>query len=377
VRIVLLTTLAPGGAPSGGVHVTLAISRALSDYGIVEKWAVWNFAPEASEGGEWQGALSISLARLRRHGIVRAISQGLPLSVARFYRTDFVALLRRTPPADVLLVDHLAMWQYVGVVTARRTVICSHNVEAEIHDRALNLERAPLKRAVWWYEANTMQRYEAAALKQADGVLCLGTRDARVLRDRYGVAPQVWYPPISSVRPVTEKVNRGLEVATVGTMTWQPNRWGIDWFVREVWPLIRHGVPGARLRVAGRGSEDLPYDRVGGVERVGTVDDLSDFYEDVDVFVAPVRGGGGIKIKVMDAAARGLPVVTTSSGVEGLGENLPTAIRVADDRDGFAEEVCRLLQSRPRLPIAENIAWYQGLVKGGADAIARVIAPLG
>src|SRR6185295_13182187 len=75
VRIVLLTTLAPGGAPSGGVHVTLAISRALSDYGTVERWAVWNFAPEANKGGEWQGSLSISLARLRRHGIVRAISR--------------------------------------------------------------------------------------------------------------------------------------------------------------------------------------------------------------------------------------------------------------------------------------------------------------
>jgi len=377
MRIVLLTTLAPAGPPSGGVYVTLGISRALSGYGRVEKWAVWSLGNEPNEGGEWRGTLPISLGRLRGHGVLRAVSRLLPLSVGRFYRTDFAALLSRTPPADLLFVDHVAMSQYVDVVAARRIVICSYNVEAEIYKRAVALERSRLKRAVWLYEANMMRRYEEAALRRADAVVCLGDRDRRLLHDFYGVDAEVWYPSVANARPVAERASRGLCLGSVGTMTWQPNRWGMDWFVRDVWPLVRQRVSAARIRLAGRGSEDLPYDGVGGVERVGMVDDLIDFYDDVDVFVAPVRGGGGIKIKVMDAAARGLPVVTTSSGVEGLGEKLPTAIRVADDPDSFAEEVCRLLQSRPRLPIAENIAWYQGLVKGGADAIARVIAPLG
>jgi len=115
---------------------------------------------------------------------------------------------------------------------------------------------------------------------------------------------------------------------------------------------------------------------VRGVERIGVVDDVHEFFEDLDVVVAPVRGGAGIKVKVMDAAARGLPVVTTSAGAEGLGSNLPKGIRVVDTSDDFARDVCSLLESHPHLPIHENVAWYDRLVRDGGGAIHAAINPL-
>ena len=93
----------------------------------------------------------------------------------------------------------------------------------------------------------------------------------------------------------------------------------------------------------------------------------------IDVVVAPIQGGAGIKVKVMDAAARGLPIVTTSSGVEGFGSSLPTGVRVADTAEAFAREVCSLLTARPVVPIRENIVWYDDLVRAGAAAIQKAI----
>ena len=156
-------------------------------------------------------------------------------------------------------------------------------------------------------------------------------------------------------------------------MTWQPNRWGMDWFVSEVWPLVRRQIPDARLRLAGRGSDEMVHRAESGIERLGPVDDLEAFYESVDVVVAPVRGGSGIKLKVMDAAARGLPVVTTPSGIEGFGPGVPSGIAVAEEADQFAERVATFLARKDTLPLEENVAWYQGLVGKGKEAIEAAV----
>jgi hypothetical protein len=103
------------------------------------------------------------------------------------------------------------------------------------------------------------------------------------------------------------------------------------------------------------------------------VDDLDEFYESVDVVVAPVRGGAGLKIKVMDAAARGLPLVTTSGGVEGFGPDLPPTIAVAEHAERFAERVAAFLKSKPALPLEANVAWYERLVGKGEEAIEAAV----
>jgi glycosyltransferase involved in cell wall biosynthesis len=373
VKIVLLTTLVPTGPPSGGVYATLEINRVLSTYGTVDRWAVWNLEHTQPATIEWRGALRTSLGRLRRHGVLRALSHRAPLAVTRFYRRDLRASLANLSRVDLLFVDHVAMWQYAAAVQARRRVIYSHNVEAEIYQRAVTVDRSLWKRAVWSYEAAAMERYEGAALRGADAVLCAGTRDWSLLRDRYGVSGHVWYPPVASARPVSPKTSRGMTVGSVGTMTWQPNRWGMDWFIRDVWPLVLERFPAARLRLAGRGSEELPYGMIGGVERLGTVSDIHTFFEGLDVVVAPVCGGAGIKVKVMDAAARGLPVVTTPVGTEGLGSRFPFGIKVADTSEDFAACVCSFLHSRPHLPIPESVRWYDELVRGSAAAIDAAI----
>jgi len=373
MRILLLTTLVPAGPPAGGPLVTLELSRRLEAYGVVERWAVWTYEPHAVENGAWRGARVISHSGLRRHGVRRALSRRLPLGVSRFFRADLARELTRRDPFDVFVADHLGVWQYGRLVSAKRRVLHTHNVESEIYERAVGLDRSALKRLIWRYEASTMARYEAQALREADGVLCLGTRDQALVSERYGLHAEAWYPPVGPAGPVRGKRARGRTVGSVGSMTWQPNRWGMDWFVSEVWPLVRRRIPDARLRLGGRGSDGLPYRAQPGIELLGRIEDLEPFYESVDVVVAPVRGGAGIKVKVMDAAARGLPVVTSSAGIEGFSADTPSTIAVADDAEQFAELVAGFLESKHDLPVEENVAWYRRLVGEGEQAVQAAI----
>jgi glycosyltransferase involved in cell wall biosynthesis len=373
MRILLLTTLVPAGPPSGGTLATMELSRQLETYGEVERWAVWTYERDAPENRGWRGADAISLAWLRRHGLARALVRRQPLSVTRFFRPLLARQLAACRPVDLFFADHLGVWQYAHLVSAKRRVIYSHNVESEIYQRAALLEPSVFRRLVWRYEARAMARYERRALREPDAVICPGTRDQAALLDRYGVAAEAWYPPVTDIHPVRARRGSGKVVGSVGSFTWQPNRWGTDWFVEEVWPLVRRESPGARLRLAGRGSDRLPCSSEPSIECLGVVDDLDGFYESVDVVVAPIRGGAGIKVKVMDAAGRGLPVVTTPTGVEGFGAALPSTIAVAETQSEFARRVLAALKPFPVLPLTEGVLWYRSLIDRGAGAVHRAV----
>ncbi len=373
MRILLLTTLVPSGPPSGGTLATLDLSRRLEAYGEVERWAVWTFDPHAKENQSWHGVRPISLDALRRHGAMRALGRLIPLGVSRFHRADVARGLAAAGSFDLFFADHLGVWQYSRAVTAKRRVIYSHNVESEIYERAATLERSVIKRRLWRYEALAMRRYESRALREADAVVCPGTRDQSELRERYGVTAHAWYPPVGDVSCVARRQAGGNVIGSVGTMTWQANRWGMDWFVREVWPLVRERVPTATLLLAGRGSDRLPYAGVSGIQGLGVLSELTAFYDRLDVVVAPIVGGAGIKVKVMDAAARGLPVVTTPGGIEGFGAAFPSSIVVAAGATEFAMRVCEQLALRPHLPMMESVRWYQDLITAGSAAVDRAV----
>jgi polysaccharide biosynthesis protein PslH len=361
-RIVVLNTIAPDGVASGGGVASAALADMLEPFGTVEKLAIWALSGDGVTGSEWSGAAPMTLLGLRRRGLSRAVSRGLPLSVARFHRNEMAQLLSAQTDVDVFVAVHIAAWQYADAVSARRKVLYTQNVEAEMYRRAAVLEGRLARRWVWKREAVTMERFERSALRSADAVICTGIRDRNTIKECYGVDAEAWYPPLRDAKPVVGRTSEGRVVACVGTMTWQPNRWGMDWFLGEVWPAIKNSIPDATLELAGAGTSAL--DRgLPGVQIHGVLDDVQSVFERTDVVIAPVIGGSGVKIKVMDAAARGLPIVTTGYGAEGLENHDGFGMRVADKPEDFARAVCELLQARPKLPLDENLRWYGALLR--------------
>jgi glycosyltransferase involved in cell wall biosynthesis len=130
----------------------------------------------------------------------------------------------------------------------------------------------------------------------------------------------------------------------VGALDYEPNSDAVEWFVREVLPTVRRSVPDATLRVVGRGAERVAW--VGdepGVELLGPVADLSAEIARADVSVVPIRVGAGTRLKVAEALAHRMPLVTTTVGCEGIEVRNGVHALIEDRSDAFARACVRLL----------------------------------
>jgi glycosyltransferase involved in cell wall biosynthesis len=127
----------------------------------------------------------------------------------------------------------------------------------------------------------------------------------------------------------------------IGTAGWPPTGEAMRRLLERVWPRVRRLVPEARLVVAGRGTESLTAEPPPGAEIMGEVPSAQRFLEQLSVLVFPLTAGSGVKVKVLEALATGIPIVTTTAGAEGIdgGEG----VIVADDDDALAAATARLL----------------------------------
>jgi glycosyltransferase involved in cell wall biosynthesis len=134
-------------------------------------------------------------------------------------------------------------------------------------------------------------------------------------------------------------------VVFTGSMDWEPNIDGVEFFCKEVWPLVLAKVPNARFRVVGRD----PHPRVKklaseSVEVTGTVPSIVEYLRDAAVFVVPLRIGGGTRIKIYEGMAMGKATVSTTVGAEGLDVEHGRDILLEDTPQTFADAIVTFLQ---------------------------------
>ena len=163
-------------------------------------------------------------------------------------------------------------------------------------------------------EALLARRYLAAVVSSDEDnahLRAFGLRNVRTIPN--GVE-------IGKRRPRRGRRTVAPRIVFVGNMQYDPNRDGLDFFVREVLPALRASNPDLCLDVIGPGAEAAMQERFAGAVRfLGFVEDLGLALSTYDVFVAPLRLGGGTKLKVLAAMGNGIPIVTTPVGAEGLG----------------------------------------------------------
>jgi glycosyltransferase involved in cell wall biosynthesis len=137
----------------------------------------------------------------------------------------------------------------------------------------------------------------------------------------------------------------GPRLVFTGALYTGPNRDGLQWFCREVLPLIRRQQPNATLTIAGM-APTADVAALGAVEGVNVLSDVADirpFIGEARVVVVPLRVGSGSRLKILEALAAGRPVVSTTVGAEGLDLEPGRHLLLADEPAAFAEAVCRLI----------------------------------
>lgn len=139
----------------------------------------------------------------------------------------------------------------------------------------------------------------------------------------------------------------------IGALDYEPNTEAVEWFARDVMPLLAVKVPDVQVRIVGRGSSRVTWvGDIEGIELVGSVESVEPELQGADAAIVPIRVGAGTRLKVVEALANHLPLVTTSIGGEGIALTNGEDALIADDAEAFASACVRVLtdgQLRQRL----------------------------
>ena len=229
-------------------------------------------------------------------------------------------------------------------------VMQAHNVDALIWQRYHEAERNFFKR---WYIAEQWRkfhRFEADAFRAVRRVVAVSAEDAALARRWYGIdnvdvvdnGVDVSY--FCNVRPR----DGSRAILYLGALDWRPNLDALDLLLGEIFPNVHRRLPDARLVIVGRNPPARLRQRVEampGVELHADVPDVRPFMESSAVMAVPLRIGGGSRLKILEALAAGLPVVSTRIGAEGLAIRPGQDFTLADTAGDMADRLVECLST--------------------------------
>ncbi|HOX26595.1 MAG TPA: glycosyltransferase family 4 protein [Candidatus Krumholzibacteria bacterium] len=282
-----------------------------------------------------RGLERAALVAGRLQAIGRALVTGRPFYVAKYENAE---LARRTIACaesfapDAVQVEYLQLagllrrlrrWRDERPAGAPRPrlILDSHEF-ASLPRRRRAAAAAWPQRAYWLAEAAAWDRTARQASTWADTTICVTEQD-RALYQAVGGSAVVTVPlGVDTRRLRAERAPVDPpRVLFVGSFQHPPNRAAARLLCERIWPAVVAELPGWRLVLAGPGSDTFlagMRPRPRGVAATGFVDDLAPLFRESRLFAAPLFAGGGIKIKILEAMARGIPVVTTPIGAEGI-----------------------------------------------------------
>ncbi len=275
---------------------------------------------------------------------------------------DKVKSLLLADRIDAIHADQVTMTQFApenGQGDAEPLLVFdAHNATWSILERMR-------QHASWWLkpilsvEAARMKRYEAAVVERFDHTLVVSDIDRVALisagDDAVSGAVQqdgrVVIMPIGvdtqRLRPLARE-ERTSNVLTLGTLHYAPNAEGIRWFLHEVWPKVRVNMPDATLTIVGKNPprDFIQYGEAHSqeIQVTGYVEDLEPYLRNAALMVVPVLAGSGMRVRILEAFSRGLPLVTTSIGLEGIAAVDGEEVLIADESEAFASAVVSVIR---------------------------------
>jgi glycosyltransferase involved in cell wall biosynthesis len=297
----------------------------------------------------------------RRHPVDRARALFLstePDLARRLWSAEMnerLSKLLRQSCFDLVQIEGLEM--YSAWDLARRSlarlplvVLDEHNAEYVLQESAWRggaRRRSLVTAGYSFVQAARLRRYERRACQSVDGVLDVSSEEDRALK---AIVPGLRSAVIPNgvdtdyYQPATDASRDG-SILFIGKMDYRPNVDAVEWLTSEIWPVLRNSVPNARLNIVGR--DPLPrvtrLAETPGVSVVGAVADDRPWFSRAAVLAVPMRMGGGVRLKVLQALATGTAIVATSFGMSGVGAVDGVHFLLGDSPVEFSAKLALLL----------------------------------
>lgn len=270
---------------------------------------------------------------------------------------------------DVVQVVSFHLMNYLPVIRAARSrplAVCDwHNVESDLMRQYAESERNLARKTYARRTARLMSEFEERALNEFDAHLVVSEDDAERLR---GVNSKARILVIENGVDVASFANEGAtrksRIVFVGSMDYHANIEGVTSFARNVWPLLHGKKPELSFTIVGR--DPAPSVRelssIAGVEVTGSVDDVRPYYREAIAAVVPLNVGGGSRLKILEAMAAGVPVVSTTRGAEGLVVRNGKDILLVESNKEFVDAV---------IGLADNQELRNRIIAGGRALVGE------
>lgn len=286
-------------------------------------------------------------------GALMNLLSGDPYHVSRFYQKSFAERLQallKEQKFDIIQLEGLSMAVYLDLIRENSDApiaLRAHNVEHQIWERHIQSLNNLLQKAYLNLQVKRLKKFEWQTLSEVDAVVAITKQDQQGFK---AVLPQLKSIAIpcgidlqhkkTNTVPAEGKVDLGY----LASFDWMPNVQGLEWFLNEVWPLVKKARPNTTFQFGGRhmppSFQNLNEE---GIAVYPDVPDMAKFVCKSKVQVIPLLAGSGMRIKIIENMALGICQVSTSVGAEGIAIKNGYDILIGDSPDEFSQQILEAL----------------------------------
>lgn len=295
--------------------------------------------------------------RVKKLDALRSLVSKSSYLMSRFNSNEFKIQLKKSLETDydIVILEHLYLSQYINHIRQNsdaKIILRAQNVETEIwtglHQGQKGLIALFLKNDI-----RKLSKFEHFIPLKLDGIVCLTKRDEDFFKQCNSSLKSIVLP-IANVGSSKFSTVVSKEFYHLGSMDWRPNLEGIEWLINRVLPRINSQQ--VNIHLAGKKMPlELLEKKRPGLNIQGEIESVDDFLEDKGVLIVPLRTGGGMRVKIIEAMAHGKAVISTSKGAEGLDVEDKKNIIIADTEEEFANAMMLVAKNKSlRTEIAKN-----------------------
>lgn len=247
---------------------------------------------------------------------------------------------------DLIILESLFLSPYIDTIklhSKAKIVLRSHNVEHKIWENLAKNELNILKKIYLKRLSKDLKKSELSVLNKVDLVATITDEDKQLFH-QLGIRSKLVTIPVALEPKVIPVDFDTTKICFIGAMNWHPNKEALDWLMHAIFPAVKIKHPHIELHVAGSFMESYASNnRMHGVFFHGFVDDADAFLASNGLLILPIKSGSGVRIKLLEAMAGGIPVITTPRGAKGI--NTKDAFYLANTTEEFVEKITILKSS--------------------------------